>query len=166
MSEAELCIWVFVNSVCIQDGVTPFMQQKCGQIHSAREDPSVLARGVAKLMKYLEQKGATKTKIVYIATPLAEEEMVDKMTEWLNRETQIKILSSRHLQTFFDHFYSNCDVTQRDWLDLLSILEQEVVYRSTVFIRSVVSSWSLNVQLQRSIELRDKHDVTNWRLLT
>ena len=36
---------------------------------------------------------------------------------------------SRHLQTFFDHFYQNCDVVKRDWLDLLSLLEQEVVYR-------------------------------------
>ena len=150
----------------IQDNTTPFMKSKCTQIHEARADPTILARGVAKMMKYLEQKGATKSKIVYIATPLAEESVIEKMTEWLNRETQIKILSSRHLQTFFDHFYSNCDVVHRDWLDLLSILEQEVVYRSTVFIRSVVSSWSLNVQLQRSIEMRDKHDVTNWRLLT
>ena len=40
------------------------------------------------------------------------------------RNTDIKILSSLHLQTFFDHFYSECDVTSRDWLDLLSILEQ------------------------------------------
>jgi hypothetical protein len=142
------------------------MDQKCTQIKEARTDPSILARGVAKLVKYLEQKGATKSKIVYIAVPLAESSIVEKMTEWLSRETQIKVLSSRHLQTFFDHFYSDCDVTNRDWIDLLSILEQEVVYRSTVFIRSVVSSWSLNVQLQRSIENRDKHDVTNWRLLT
>ena len=115
-----------------------------------------------------------------MATPVAEEPTVKQVTEWLSKETNIQILSSLHLQTFFDHFYSECDVIERDWLDLLSILEQvrfflktqsvqklnqEVVYRSTVFIRSVVSSWSLNVQLQRSIEQRDKHDVTNWRLL-
>ena len=142
------------------------MKQKCDQIHEAREDGSILARGVAKLMEFLKQRGGTKSKIVYIATPVAEEETVNAITDWLNRNcynliqtilhcllynvlhnvlhkilhndlkhqvmmmcnklrnTDIKILSSLHLQTFFDHFYSECDVTSRDWLDLLSILEQ------------------------------------------
>ena len=50
--------------------------------------------------------------------------------------------------------------------EIVSLLEQEVVYRSNIFVRSVVSSWSLNVQLQRAVERRDREDVTNWRLLT
>lgn len=84
----------------------------------------MLARGIAKLVQFLEQKGATKSKIIYMATPVAEEATVKQVTEWLSKETNIQILSSLHLQTFFDHFYSECDVTKRDWLDLLSILEQ------------------------------------------
>ena len=59
-----------------------------------------------------------------MATPIAEESTVKEVADWLSRETNIQILSSLHLQTFFDHFYSECDVTKRDWLDLLSILEQ------------------------------------------
>ena len=59
-----------------------------------------------------------------MATPVAEESTVKEVADWLSRETNIQILSSLHLQTFFDHFYSECDVTKRDWLDLLSILEQ------------------------------------------
>ena len=53
------------------------------------------------------------------------------------RNTDIKILSSLHLQTFFDHFYSECDVTSRDWLDLLSILEQ---VRSLLFDNFICES--------------------------
>ncbi|CBY23679.1 unnamed protein product [Oikopleura dioica] len=158
----DLDDWMSINC---KDGVQGFMGEKCSQIHSARADPTILARGVAKIVQYLGEKGATRSKIVYIATPLAEEDMIERINDWLEQNTSIKVLWSRHLQTFFDHFYQNCDVVNRDWLDLLSLLEQEVVYRSTVFIRSVVSSWSLNVQLQRSVENRDKFDVTNWRLL-
>ena len=61
------------------------MKQKCDQIHEAREDGSILARGVAKLMEFLKQRGGTKSKIVYIATPVAEEETVNAITDWLNR---------------------------------------------------------------------------------
>ena len=61
------------------------MKQKCDQIHEAREDGSILARGVAKLMQCLEQKGATKSKIVYIATPVAEEDTVKGRSDWLSR---------------------------------------------------------------------------------
>ena len=149
-----------ILNIFLKDETSAFMKQKCDQIHEAREDGSILARGVAKLMEFLKQRGGTKSKIVYIATPVAEEETVNAITDWLNRNcynttlstgpstthctrplrvsrelfvkitcnklrnTDIKILSSLHLQTFFDHFYSECDVTSRDWLDLLSILEQ------------------------------------------
>ena len=75
----------------------------------------------------------------------------------------------------FTHFHNpsnpfshdDCGYTRNDNLEeIVSLLEQEVVYRSNIFVRSVVSSWSLNVQLQRAVERRDREDVTNWRLLT
>ena len=65
------------------------MKQKCDQIHEAREDGSILARGVAKLMEFLKQRGGTKSKIVYIATPVAEEDTVNAITDWLNRNCYI-----------------------------------------------------------------------------
>ena len=68
------------------------MKQKCDQIHEAREDGSILARGVAKLMEFLKQRGGTKSKIVYIATPVAEEETVNAITDWLNRNCYNLIL--------------------------------------------------------------------------
>ena len=72
-----------------KDETSAFMKQKCDQIHEAREDGSILARGVAKLMEFLKQRGGTKSKIVYIATPVAEEETVNAITDWLNRNCYI-----------------------------------------------------------------------------
>lgn len=88
------------------------MKQKCDQIHEAREDGSILARGVAKLMEFLKQRGGTKSKIVYIATPVAEEETVNAITDWLNRDcyyfyhTQRNILITLRFFANFDKGYS------------------------------------------------------------
>ena len=74
------------------------MKQKCDQIHEAREDGSILARGVAKLMEFLKQRGGTKSKIVYIATPVAEEDTVNAITDWLNRNCYIFTMFGRNVQ--------------------------------------------------------------------
>ena len=86
----------------------------------------------------------------------------------MKRETPVKVFGATDLKDYLKS-YDDCGYSRNggdDLNELVSLIEQEIVYLSNIFVRSVVSSWSLNVQIQRSIEGRDREDVTNYRILS
>ena len=147
---------------CNNIGTSQFMKTKCEEISTAHEQPHLLSTGIAKLMRFLEQKGAVKSRSVYIASRPIDEEYFNQVSDWLAHNTPVKIFTMTQVKEYFRK-YDDCGYTRNDSIEeIISLIEQEIVYRSNIFVRSVVSSWSLNVQLQRAVERRDKEDVTGF----
>ena len=151
---------------CNAPSVSSFMRSKCDEITKAHQNFESLATGIAKFVRYLEQKNAIKSRAVYIASRSADEQYFKDIGAWLRKETPVQLYNMNDLKAYLTK-YEDCGYARDDNSEeIISLVEQEIVYRSNIFVRSVVSSWSLNVQLQRAVERRDKEDVTNWRLLT
>ena len=85
---------------CNSNGVSAFMKTKCEQINEVHKYPEKLATGIGKLMRYLEQKGACKSRTLYLATKPVEEEFFKDILRWLRRETPIKMFTTGDLRGY------------------------------------------------------------------
>ena len=104
---------------------------------------------------------------VYISAPGDEQETISKFKFAMDEENLdgVKVFSFKHgLEVFVDKVFHKCDYYKLNKDDIVSLVEMEVCTLSKVFLRSAGSSWSSNIQLERTIHSQSHMDMINLEL--
>ena len=77
----------------------------------------------------------------------------------------VKVFSFKQgLEEFVDKVFHKCDYYKQNKDDIVSLVEMEICTLSKVFLRSAGSSWSSNIQLERTIHSQSHMDMINLEL--
>jgi len=97
---------------------------------------------------YQEVKGLG-LRVIYLAAPPEETSFVAHVKEYLEDNYHIKVFTGFELEQLYSTMFTHCKFVQLNYLDVFSMLEQELCFQSNVFYRSLKSTWSYNIYAER-----------------
>lgn len=77
------------------------------------------------------------------------------------RKNSVNVLTGYELMKYLEKNFEGCSDYDRNKFDLLSLIEQEMAFRSKIFLRALGSSWSANVQDERILADNEHQDQKN-----
>ncbi|CAG5080149.1 Oidioi.mRNA.OKI2018_I69.PAR.g9487.t1.cds [Oikopleura dioica] len=86
---------------------------------------------------------------VFLALPPIEIPLGNAISEKL-AEQKVIVKMEDAVQSFVFQKYPDCEYFREHKDDMLSLLEQEIVFKSSFFIRSLASTWSSNIYSERN----------------
>ncbi|CAG5078612.1 Oidioi.mRNA.OKI2018_I69.PAR.g9034.t1.cds [Oikopleura dioica] len=124
------------------------MKIKNGErIHSlidrAHNDPKSFASSLESKLQSLQ------ISIIYFASPPAE---IPFLTELGSHFKSVTFFTGSELELFFKKKFGFCSNIMADFVENISLLDQEICFISDFFIESCFSSWSSNLILERHAE--------------
>ena len=124
-------------------------------------DPKIMAK---EIQKFLE--ASQDIQVIYIASPPSELDLLFNMRNELKIiNSEIQIFLSVELLQIMDENFENCEKYEADKFELLSLAEMEICSRSEIFLSSIGSSWSGNLNIERSMSGSHLRDQSNKFLM-
>ena len=93
---------------------------------------------------------AQKIRKIYIAAPPDQHALIQSISDELTQNHKIIVKTGVDLdREIMQSTYKSCGYIQDKYDDVLSVIEQEICFKSAYFLRSDQSTWSSNIREER-----------------
>nr|XP_039259220.1 uncharacterized protein LOC120335707 isoform X1 [Styela clava] len=120
--------------------------------------PKSLGRAMTEYISYVNGKSKSDVRHIYIATPKTQSTLhfLHDLTNELISKNLI-VVTQVDLESFVEksELITACSFLGENYNDFSALVEMEICTRSSVFLRSVYSSWSDNIVLNRDLANTD-----------